>query len=185
MSKESHISMAHSQAQPASWAAWLSCGITLTKLQPSKGCSHLGRGITRGRGAQRDHIEQTKDRKGNRGLESLTWGYRAGQPLRQVLHSTPACCPLAHAVSLPVESSKDSFSCSHTCGCWHVAREEEDNNRSSKDNIILYIRSCWKGPKPRKLFFPSSMEFSRVCMFYSEDDICLPRRGDYSADYFL
>lgn len=27
------------------------------------------------------------------------------------------------------------------------------------------------------------MEFSCVCMFYSENDICLPKRRDYSADY--
>lgn len=32
---------------------------------------------------------------------------------------------------------------------------------------------------------PPSMEFSCVCVFYSEDDICLPRREDNSADHFL
>jgi len=32
---------------------------------------------------------------------------------------------------------------------------------------------------------PTSMKFSSVCLLYSEEDICLPRREDYSADYFL
>lgn len=42
-----------------------------------------------------------------------------------------------------------------------------------------------KGAQAKQAFSPSSVEFPRVCVFYSEDDICLPRREDYSADYFL
>lgn len=51
-SKKSHIHVAQSQAQPASWATWLSSGVTLTQPQLSKGWSHPALG----RGAQRDHI---------------------------------------------------------------------------------------------------------------------------------
>lgn len=54
--------------------------------------------------------KQTEDRKGKRDMESLAWGYTAGQPQSQLLRPAQACCPLDHTISLPAESSIYSLS---------------------------------------------------------------------------